>query len=255
MNQDRPLFLLSNDDGVDAPGLNYLIDTLRDIADLVVVAPASAQSGKSSAITVDEPLRLIPVNKSEGIEIYKVDGTPVDCIKLGLHAAVNRRPDMVITGINHGSNSGNSVIYSGTMGAAMEACMIGIPAIGFSLLHHSWAADFSNCGPIVREIVGKALSKGLPEGICLNVNIPAKCVPNGIKVVEASRGHWTEEYAEYADPHGRPFYWLTGKFIDEDPDNDRTDNYWLAHNYATIVPVRPDQTATSEISAIASIIG
>lgn len=248
MQHQRPLIFLSNDDGLGAPGLNYLIETVKPLGDVIVVAPATPQSGKSSAITVEEPLRLTPVSSEPGLKIFKVNGTPVDCVKLGLHAATpDRRPDIVIGGINHGSNSGNSVIYSGTMGIVMEACMVGIPAVGFSLLHHSWAADFSQCGPFVSSIVSNILANGLPSGICLNVNIPARCTPLGLKVTEASRGHWTEEYAEYTDPSGRPFYMLTGKFIDDEPDNPATDNYWLSRNYVTAVPVAPDQTAPSPI--------
>lgn len=254
MQETKPLILLSNDDGIEAPGIHRLIDFLQDMAEIVVVAPASAQSGKSSAITVDTPLRLTEIERYNGAQMIKVNGTPVDCIKLGLHAVVERKPDLVVSGINHGSNSGNSVIYSGTMGATMEACMVGIPAIGFSLLHYSWDADFSNCREVVRDVVSKVLTTGLPDQICLNVNIPAGCTPLGIKVTEASRGHWTEEYAEYKDPSGRPFYLLTGRYIDDDPDNDRTDNYWLVRNYATIVPVRPDQTDCAAISTLKEIL-
>ena len=246
MTEKKPLIMLTNDDGIEAPGLKALVDFLKDLGEIVVVAPESAQSGKSSAITVDAPLRLTQVADYDGIKMMKVNGTPVDCVKLGLHAALSRKPNLVVSGINHGSNSGNSVIYSGTMGAAMEACIVGIPAIGFSLLHHSLDADFTHCKPIVREITGKILDNGLPNEICLNVNIPAGCIPKGIKVTEASRGHWTEEYAEYIDPNGKPFYWLTGQFIDDDPDCDLTDNYWLSRQWATIVPIRPDQTAAGD---------
>lgn len=254
MNPTRPLIFISNDDGIGSPGLNYLIDIAKDFGDVVVVAPTSAQSGKSSAITVDSPLRLTPVSSEPGVVLYSVNGTPVDCVKLGLHAAVPRRPDLVLSGINHGSNSGNSVIYSGTMGVAMEACMLGIPAIGFSLLDHSMKADFSECGKIIKEITAKVIRHGLPDGICLNVNIPAGCSPLGIKVTEASRGHWTEEYAEYTDPSGHPFYMLTGKFIDDEPDNPATDNYWLARRWATIVPVRPDQTDCAAIPTLKEML-
>ena len=128
--------------------------------------------------------------------------------------------------------------------------MVGIPSIGFSLLHNSVDADFSECGPFVTKIVNNILANGLPDNICLNVNIPAQCTPKGIKVTEASRGHWTEEYAEYIDPHGKPFYCLTGHYIDDDPNNPATDNYWLKREYVTIVPVQPDQTSISSIETI-----
>lgn len=242
MISSRPLIFITNDDSIDAPGLYALIDSVADLGDIIVVAPLSPQSGKASAITVESPLRFTNRPDYSGAKMLAVNGTPVDCVKLGLYAATGRRPDLLLSGINHGSNSGNSVIYSGTMGAVMEGCMNGIPAIGFSLLHHSIKADFSQCRNTVRTVTEHVLSHGLDEQVCLNVNIPAKCTPKGIKVTEASRGRWTEEYATYTDPHGHPFYLLTGKYIDDDPDNPATDNYWLDRQYATIVPVRPDQT-------------
>lgn len=254
MKENRPLIFITNDDGIHAPGLNYLIDTVKDLGEIVVVAPQSPQSGKSSAITVEKPLRINQKIREDGIKMCSVNGTPVDCVKLGLHAAVDRKPDIVLSGINHGSNSGNSVIYSGTMGAVMEACMVEIPAVGFSLLDHSWEADFSECGVFIRDIITRVFEKGLPNGICLNVNIPGSCVPKGIKVTEASRGHWTEEYAESTDPHGNPFFFLTGHFVDDDPDNPLTDNYWLARDYATVVPVCPDQTDIAAIPIIRELI-
>lgn len=247
MTDETPLILISNDDGIDAPGLRSLVHTVSGMGHVIVVAPGTAQSGKASAITVDEPLRIHRHDDFEGAEMYSVNGTPVDCIKLSLNAIVPRKPDLVLSGINHGSNSGNSLIYSGTMGAVMEACMGGINAIGFSLLHHSWQADFSQCGMVIRPITERVLREGLPDGVCLNVNIPARCTPLGIKVTESSRGHWTEEYKRYEDPHGRPFYLLTGRYIDDDPNNDATDNYWLDRQYATVVPVLPDQTYTPAI--------
>ncbi|MCM1293600.1 MAG: 5'/3'-nucleotidase SurE [Bacteroides sp.] len=250
-NEIQPFILISNDDGVDAPGLKALVEAVAEMGEIVVVAPATAQSGKASAITVDSPLRLIPHAPICGAKTFAVTGTPVDCIKLGLYAAVDRRPDLVLSGINHGSNSGNSVIYSGTMGAVMEACMVGIPAIGFSLLHHSWAADFSKCAEPIRTITANVINNGLPQDLCLNVNIPARCTPKGIRVAEASRGYWTEEYVKYTDPHGKDFYWLTGRYVDEDPDNSLTDNYWLDREYVSVVPVRPDQTDRKCMASLA----
>lgn len=254
MVAERPLIMISNDDGIQAPGLRYLVECVAPLGDVIVVAPASAQSGKASAITVEEPLRLNRHDDYCGAQMWSVNGTPVDCIKLGLHAVMPRRPDVMLSGINHGSNSGNSVIYSGTMGAVMEACMEGIPAIGYSLLHHSWEADFSQCGPFVERITRAVIEKGLPNQICLNVNIPARCTPKGIKVTRASRGHWTEQYARYEDPSGRPYYWLTGHFVDDEPDNPETDNYWLNRQWVTVVPVLPDQTAESVIPVVQSIL-
>lgn len=254
MTNRQPLILISNDDGINAPGLRYLIENAVQFGHVIVSAPDSAQSGKASAITVEEPLRIHRHYDYCGAEMYSINGTPVDCIKLGLHAIVPHFPDLMLSGINHGSNSGDSIIYSGTMGAVMEACMAGINAIGFSLLHHSWAADFSGCGETACTIIRQVLQHGLPDKVCLNVNIPARCTPKGIKVAEASRGHWTEQYRDYTDPHGRKFFMLTGKYIDDDPDDTSTDNYWLERQYASVVPVRPDQTYTPAISPLRTML-
>lgn len=250
MADDRPLIMISNDDGVDAKGLRYLVECVSGLGDVIVVAPDGPRSGQSSAITVDAPLRVRQHPDYQGARIYSVTGTPVDCIKLGMHAVVPRRPDILLAGINHGSNAGNSVIYSGTMGAVMEGCMIGIPSVGYSLLHHSIEADFSECGRFVDIITRSVLDQGLPEGVCLNVNIPALCKPKGMKTVRAAHGYWTEEYADYTDPHGHPYYWLTGRFVNTEPDSQDTDEFWLASEYVSVVPVRPDQTADNVIDEL-----
>ena len=171
-----------------------------------------------------------------------------------MHHVLPRRPDIILSGINHGSNAGNSIIYSGTMGAALEGCMLGIPSVGYSLLHHSLKADFSECTPYITDITGRVLAEGLPDGVCLNVNFPAKVKIEGAKVVRAARSHWTEEYQEYTDPHGKPFFWLTGRIINEEPENADTDLYWLDRHFATIVPARADQNATDAINDISSLL-
>lgn len=254
---DRPLILIANDDGIDAPGIHVLAGIAQQFGDVYVVAPATPQSGMSSAMTVNSPLRITQhdtTGYNDGVKIYSVSGTPVDCVKVAMHNILPRRPDMMLCGINHGSNAGNNLIYSGTMGAVMEACMIGIPAVGLSLMHHSIAADFSRTVPFIEKIASVVLSKGLPDGVCLNVNFPAKVEIEGLKVVRSAKSHWTEEYKEYTDPTGRPFYWLTGKQINEEPDATDTDLYWLGKNYATAVPVTPDQTNTAIIPEIESIL-
>lgn len=240
---EKPLILISNDDGIEAPGIHRLVETVAHLGDIVVCAPDSARSGQSSAMTVDAPLRIKEHQSYMGAKMYSVNGTPVDCVKLALHTLVPRHPSLMLSGINHGSNAGNSVIYSGTMGAAFEACFADIPAIGFSLLHHSWKAEFGQCLPFVKEIAEKILVSGLPKGICLNVNFPAHVEIKGLKTVRAAISRWTEEYADMTDPHGRPFYWLTGRQINEEPDADDTDLYWLARHYATVVACRADQSA------------
>ncbi len=244
------IVLISNDDGIQARGLRFLIDRMRAVApeaEIYAVAPDGPRSGQSSAITVNTPLSIIPHPDYNGAKMLSVTGTPVDCVKLAMHAILPSAPDLMLSGVNHGSNSGNSNIYSGTMGAAMEACMIGLPAVGFSLLDYSPDADFSRCAPLMEEIIRKVLASGLPEGICLNVNMPAGVDPKGIKITTCGSGRWTEEYADYVDPHGRKFYWLTGTYVDLDPDNPAGDNYWLRRDYLTITPIRPDQTAFDAI--------
>lgn len=246
----RKLVMISNDDSINAKGLRHLVDCVGEKADVIVVAPAAQHSGMSSAFTVDSSLRISSHDDYNGARMFSVNGTPVDCIKLGLHAVCPRRPDLILAGINHGSNSGTSIIYSGTMGAVLEGCMEGIPSVGFSLLHHSIKADFSLSTQFVSAIIDDVLDNGLPEGVCLNVNIPAKVVPKGVRVCRAARGHWSDGYARYLDPHGNPFYWLEGRFINEDADATDTDEYWLARDYISVVPVKPDMTDLSRIKAM-----
>lgn len=251
------IVLISNDDGIDARGLRFLIDRMRSVcpdAEIYAVAPTGHCSGMSSAITVDRPLRVIDHGTYNGAKMFAVSGTPVDCVKLGIHACLPKYPDLMLSGVNHGSNSGNSNIYSGTMGAAMEACMIGIPAIGFSLLSHDPAADFSLTAPFVERIIRNVIDHKLPQGVCLNVNMPKLVQPQGIKVTACARGRWTEEYADYTDPHGRKFYWLTGQYEDFEPENPAGDNYWLRKGFITVTPIRPDQTAFDAIPALSTLL-
>lgn len=250
----KPLILITNDDSIEAKGLRHLVDCVSPMGDIYVVAPNQPHSGQSSAFTVNAPLRIIEHTDYNGAVMRSVTGTPVDCVKLAIHHVLPRRPDIILSGINHGSNAGNSIIYSGTMGAAFEGCMLGIPSVGYSLLHHSLKADFSECTPFITDFTRRVLNEGLPEGICLNVNFPAKVKIEGAKVVRAARSHWTEEYQEYLDPHGKPFFWLTGRIINEEPGNPETDLYWLDRNYATVVPARADQNASDTIPAISSLL-
>lgn len=245
------LILITNDDSINAPGIHHLADCVRSMGEVYVVAPALPQSGQSAAMTVGAPLRIAEVKSElEGVRMFTVTGTPVDCVKLALNAIVPRRPDVIFAGINHGSNSGINVTYSGTMGAALEGCIEDIPSVGFSLLHHSMKADFTLSTEFVKKIAAQVIEEGLPMGICLNVNIPARVVPEGIKVCRASKGRWIEGYQRYLDPQGNPFYWLTGKFVNEEPDATDTDEYWLARRYVTIVPVAADQTVHSAIAEL-----
>ncbi|MBD5202572.1 MAG: 5'/3'-nucleotidase SurE [Bacteroidales bacterium] len=255
MNTPRPLILISNDDGVDAPGIEFLARVASRHGDVVVVAPASAQSGKSSALTVNAPLTLKHLAGYPGCDakVYSVNGTPVDCVKIALHAVAAHRPALVLSGVNHGSNAAVNNIYSGTMGAAMEGCVVGIPSVGFSILSHSWDVDMKPAEKLIDRVIYYVLTHGLPDGICLNVNFPAAAHINGLKVTRAARGYWSEEYADYTTPSGEPFYWLTGRFINLEPDAPDTDEYWLKRDYGTVVPIRPDQTATDMMSALAPL--
>lgn len=253
MDTNRKLILVTNDDGFDAKGLKCLAQCASAYGDVVIVAPSRPQSGMSSAITVGAPLRITEHDDTADCRVFSVSGTPVDCVKLAMHTILPRRPDLLLSGINHGSNSGTAITYSGTMGAVMEGCMNGIPSIGFSLLHHSLKADFSLSIDLVAEIVGKAISHPLPQWAALNVNIPALVKPLGVRVCRAAKGHWSEEYVRYLDPQANPFYWLTGRFVNMEPDATDTDEYWLGKNYVSVVPVTPDQTLDAAIPAFSAI--
>ncbi|MCM1137235.1 MAG: 5'/3'-nucleotidase SurE [Duncaniella sp.] len=254
MENNRPLILITNDDGIDSLGISHLASIVVKLGDVIIIAPETAQSGKSSAITPNAPLFVKEHAPIFGAKAFTVSGTPVDCVKVGLHAILDRTPDLLLSGINHGSNAAVNNIYSGTMGATMEGCVLGIPSIGYSLLDHSPSADFEPLTTYINIITSKVIKNGLPEGICLNVNFPAHCSVKGVKVLRSAKGHWTEEYADYVTPHGQPYYWLTGKFHNEEPDNPETDEYWLTREYGSIVPIRPDQTAIDQLQRIEKLL-
>ncbi len=241
----RPLILVSNDDGYNSKGVHELISCLVKHGDVVVVCPDGPRSGQSMAITVNAALRVNRIADYQGAEMYKTNGTPVDCIKLAMHTILKgRKPDLVVAGINHGSNASINVVYSGTMGAAFEGCAFGIPSIGFSLTDHDPDADFTGCIPFVDRIVEATLRNGLPEGICLNVNIPdSREYPAEMRVVRACRGNWSDEYKEYTDPSGHKFYWITGKFENDEPESTDTDQWCLDHGIVSVVPTLLERTA------------
>lgn len=241
----KPLILLSNDDGYMAKGVNILAGWLTKFGEVVAVCPDAARSGQSMALTINDPLFVTFVGEKDGVKWYRTNGTPVDCIKVSMHVVLKgRRPDLVVTGINHGSNAAINVLYSGTMGAAFEGCAFGIPSIGFSLTDHHPDAEFSICRPFVEQLVAAVLKNDLPEGVCLNVNIPnLKEPPKEMRLVRACRGHWNDEYREYTDPFGRNFYWIQGDFINEEPDNPDTDEWCLSHERVSVVPVLLERTA------------
>lgn len=240
----KPLVLISNDDGIEAGGVHALIDYIADMADIVCVCPDSPRSGQSMALTVAGALRINPLPPYMGAKMYSTNGTPVDCVKLAWHTVLDRKPDLVLAGINHGSNAAINVVYSGTMGAVFEGCAFGIPSIGFSLTTHDPQADFERCRPFVRALVKGVLAHGLPEGVCLNVNIPAKGdAPTSMKLARACRGNWSDEYVPYTDPSGKPFYMLAGHFDNLEPDATDTDEWLLHHGVVSVVPACLDRTA------------
>lgn len=234
----KPLILITNDDGIQAEGIHCLADCVKNLGEVIVAAPSGPQSGGSSAITVEHPLKIKQHPDYNGAKMYSINGTPVDCVKLALHAIVDRRPALVLSGINHGSNTGNSVVYSGTMGAAREGALKGIPSIGFSLTSHKADSDdFNRAAPWVTKIVKAVLEKSLPQDVCLNINMPVKREITGIAWTQSCRGEWVNEYQEYTDPHGGKFYCITGDYKNLDPNNNNTDLAQLAQGKITVTPV------------------
>ncbi len=244
MKKER-LILISNDDGIDAKGLNFLIEAARSYGDVIVAAPTFAMSGMSHAITIKNPLRARKVREEKGLVVYSCDGTPVDCIKLALNQLAGRRPDLVLSGINHGSNSSSSVVYSGTMAAALEGCINLIPSAGFSLLDYDPDADFGAAQVIATRIIENIISHGLPEGVCLNVNIPAVQLDElaGIKMCRQTRGYWKEEFVKRLDPNNGEYFWLTGNYFNQEEEAEDTDEYALGQGFVSIVPIQVDLTA------------
>lgn len=249
---EKPLLLLSNDDGFDSKGIKELIGVLRPMADLIVVAPSGPRSGASGAITSQMPLRCTLVSEEPGLTIYKCTGTPVDCVKLALNSFVPRFPDMVIGGINHGDNSSVNVHYSGTMGVVIEGCLKGIPSVGFSLCNHAADADFSPALPYVRQIVRNVLDEGLPTGVCLNVNFPDVPKLNGVKICRQTDGSWVEEFARREHPYGGDYFWLTGVYVNNEPEAVDSDHWALGHGYVAITPVQIDMTAYGQMEKLKS---
>jgi len=248
--ENKPLILITNDDGVQASGLINLIDAIRPLGEIVVVAPNVSRSGMSSAITAFTPIRATLLKEEEGLTVYSCTGTPVDCVKLGLNKLLDRKPDLLLSGINHGSNAAVCVLYSGTMGAAFEGCIVGIPSAGISLTDHSPQADFSQAAKYGKLVAEKILTNGLPEGICLNLNVPAIPDVKGLKICSQTKGYWTKEFMETKDPSGLTVYWLTGELLNQEPDNTISDEWALNQGYAALVPLRIDMTDYSFLKEI-----
>jgi 5'-nucleotidase len=247
----KPLILVTNDDGVNAPGIRSLINVAKKFGEVVVVAPDKAQSGMGHAITLNNTLRVNQIKAAKDYSEYSCSGTPVDCVKLAVKKILQRKPDLLVSGINHGYNSSINVIYSGTMSAAIEGALENIPSIGFSLGNYSIEADFSASEKVASSVIEKALSRKFPEKICLNVNIPPIEFSeiNGIKICTQADANWDENFDERVDPHGNKYYWLTGVMKNFDERED-TDLWALSNNYVSIVPVQYDLTAHRNISKL-----
>lgn len=249
----KPLILVSNDDGITAPGIGHLVSVMKELGDVLVVAPNRPQSGMGHAITVGDTLRLKESHIYEGVRAFECSGTPADCVKMARQYVLKdqRQPDVVVSGINHGSNTSISVLYSGTMSAAIEAAIEGAPSIGFSLCDYGSEADFSHTLEYVKKITEQVLRKGMPKGVALNVNFPPKRNEplKGIRVCRQANAKWVEAFDERRDPNGRKYFWMTGNFVNFDKGEDN-DEWAIANNYISVVPCQFDLTAHQAIPVL-----
>jgi 5'-nucleotidase len=252
MKNKKPLILVTNDDGITAPGIRNLIEVIKTVGEVIVVAPDKPQSATGHAITINNTLYLDKISKeNDAITEYSCSGTPVDCVKLAVNEILKMKPDLCVSGINHGSNSSINVIYSGTMSAAVEAGIEGIPAIGFSLLDYNWNADFEPAKTFIKKIVMETLEKKLPQGVVLNVNIPnlKEKEIKGIKICRQAKALWVEKFDKRQTPFGKDYYWLSGEFVNQDKGDD-TDEWALENGYISVVPVQFDLTAHHTIQEL-----
>ena len=246
----KPLILISNDDGYQAKGLNDLINMVRHLGDLLVVAPEDARSGASMSITSSTPVRLRLIRQEEGLKVYACSGTPCDCVKIAFEALLTRRPELILAGINHGDNAAVNTHYSGTMAVALEGAMKGVPSIALSSCKLAADSDFSALSPYVEAITSKVLTSGLNPFTCLNVNFPALDSFKGIKICRMGRGEWVNEWEERTDPRQRTYYWLTGSYSSFDADDPRTDTWALRNGYVSVTPTSLDLTDYSALDML-----
>ena len=251
MENKRPLVLISNDDGFQAKGINCLIDMLRPLADIIVCAPDGPRSGFSCAFSAELPLRLQLQRQEPGLQVWSCNGTPVDCVKMALDNITDRRPDMVVGGINHGDNSSVNSHYSGTMGIVLEGCMKSIPSVAFSLCDFRADADFEPLHSLVVRITQRVLSEGLPQGVCLNVNFPVGGF-RGVRICRMAQGRWVNETVKCHHVRGYDYWWMAGNYANDEPDADDTDRWALAHGYVAITPTQIDVTAYQAILQLKS---
>ena len=249
----KPLILVTNDDGIAAKGIAAFVQVAQAHGEVIVVAPDKPQSGMGHAITIHDPLRLSESLLHQPSQAYACSGTPVDCVKLGIYEVLHRKPDLILSGVNHGENSSTNVLYSGTMSAAIEGAMEGIPSIGFSLCNFAPNADFSAAQHYIDQILTQFFKEGLPSNVCLNVNIPDLKLAQikGIKIVKQAHAYWTDRFEKRLDQYGRTYYWLTGEFADLDQRPD-TDLHALKDGYVSVVPTHFDLTAYDHIQTLKS---
>ena len=253
---ERVIFL-TNDDSYRSKGFDAAIEIARQFGRVIAIAPDTPQSGMSQALTIYNPLRLRKVREEEGVLVYSLNGTPVDCVKMAFdHFFKDEKIGLVISGINHGSNAAVNVLYSGTMGAAIEGAFYNIPSIGLSLTDHDPDADFEGAIKFGTQIVESVLNGDCPQPLCLNVNVPnIPCAElKGIRLSRQTRGYWREEFFERTDPHGRNYYWLTGAFSNAEPQSEDTDEWALANGYVAVVPVQVDLTAYNQMEQLKKIL-
>jgi 5'-nucleotidase len=258
MNNERLIFL-TNDDSYQSKGFRAAVNLAREFGRVIAIAPDRVQSGMSQAITINSPLFLRQIEASEDVEIYAFSGTPVDCAKIAFdHFFADKHVDLVISGINHGSNAAINVMYSGTMGAAIEGSLYGIPSIGLSLDDHDANADFEGAVKYGRQVIASVLdaAEHLPRPLCLNVNVPRCGVDEiqGIRLCRQTRGFWREDFYARQDPHGREYFWLTGAFQNAEPEAEDTDEWALAHRYVSVVPVQTDMTVYRQLNNLTKVI-
>ncbi|MDR0364279.1 MAG: 5'/3'-nucleotidase SurE [Bacteroidales bacterium] len=246
----KPIILITNDDSISAPGIHNLIKSVLGLGKIYVVAPDRPQSGQGHAFTTETPLRLHLIKEEEDYIEYSCSGTPADCVKLGCQMVLKRKPDLLLSGVNHGSNASVNAIYSGTMAAVIEGCMMEVPSVGFSLDAHSWDSDMSHIHSYIRQITEEVIKNGLPNYVCLNVNFPKKSEESikGVQVCRQGLGEWFEDFDERIDPQKRKYYWIKGRYEYKDPDPG-TDILALRENYISIVPTMFDWTAKEALNS------
>ena len=253
-DMNKPLILISNDDGYQAKGIRCLVDMVKDLGDIIVCAPEGPRSGFACAFSATKPLTITLREEQPGVQIWSCSGTPVDCVKMALHDIVPRRPDLVLGGINHGDNGSVNSHYSGTMGVVMEGCMKYIPSVAYSLCDHHDDADFEPLRPYIEKYTRLVLSQGLPKGVCLNINFPLLAEGDsdyrGVKVCRMAFGTWSNEVTKCHHPRGYDYYWMVGHYENDEPEAEDTDNWALNHGYVAITPTHMDVTAYEAIPQI-----